>query len=214
MPTFMKPSRFSHSMGEDADDVRRALTIVYRGHEGIPQADVERMFSFDMEWVAPHEAEDVVNALLIAGWLKSENGHLHLAVELGEVEVPFGWFPRPTRLMHPVSAPASTSQGTASTAAPTSAAAPAPVATKTQAAPSSPPPVDEAALSDDPRARLTKRVARFIARQSGLDMNELQRRAERKTRAFHLITPWMAYALVAREQGLVMDDIVQSLDVV
>ena len=97
MPTFMKTSRFSHAMGEDADDVRRALTIVYRGHEGIPQADVERMFSFDMEWVAPHEAEDVVNALLNAGWLKSENGQLHLAVELGEVEVPFGWFPRPTR---------------------------------------------------------------------------------------------------------------------
>ena len=85
MPTFMKTSRISHAMGEDADDVRRALTIVYRGHEGIPQADVERMFSFDMEWVAPHEAEDVVNALLNAGWLKSENGQLHLAVELGEV---------------------------------------------------------------------------------------------------------------------------------
>ena len=213
MPTFMKTSRFSHAMGEDADDVRRALTIVYRGHEGIPQADVERMFSFDMEWVAPHEAEDVVNALLNAGWLKSENGQLHLAVELGEVEVPFGWFPRPTRLMHPVLATASPSQGAAAPAGPISPAAPAPVATKPLAV-ASPSPVDEPALSDDPRARLTKRVARFIARQSGLDMDELQRRAERKTRAFHLITPWMAYALVAREQGLVMDDIVQSLDVV
>ena len=214
MPTFMKTSRFSHAMGEDADDVRRALTIVYRGHEGIPQADVERMFSFDMEWVAPHEAEDVVNALLNAGWLKSENGQLHLAVELGEVEVPFGWFPRPTRLMHPVSATASLSPGTAAPAAPTAPAASGPVATKPQAVASPSPSVVEPALSDDPRARLTKRVARFIARQSGLDLDELQRRAERKTRAFHLITPWMAYALVAREQGLVMDDIVQSLDVV
>ena len=123
MPTFMKTSRSSHTMGEDADDVRRALTIVYRGHEGIPQADVERMFSFDMEWVAPHEAEDVVNALLNAGWLKSDHGQLHLAVELGEVEVPFGWFPRPTRLMHPVSATASPPQGAAAPAAPTAVAA-------------------------------------------------------------------------------------------
>lgn len=214
MPTFMKTSRFSHAMGEDADDVRRALTIVYRGHEGIPQADVERIFSFDMEWVAPHEAEDVVNALLSAGWLKSDNGQLHLAVELGEVEVPFGWFPRPTRLMHPVSATASSSQGAAAPAALTAPTASGPGTTKTQVAQSPSPPVDEPALSDDPRAKLTKRVARFIARQSGLDLDELQRRAERKTRAFHLITPWMAYALVAREQGLVMDDIVQSLDVV
>lgn len=211
MPTFMKTSRLSRSMGEDVDDVRRALTIVYRGHEGIPQADVERMFSFDMEWVAPHEAEDVVNALLNAGWLKSENGQLHLAVELGEVEVPFGWFPRPNRLLSPVSATASSSEASPAPTAPTT---PAPVAAKSQTVISPPSLGEEPALSDDPRARLTKRVARFIARQSGLDLDELQRRAERKTRAFHLITPWMAYALVAREQGLVMDDIVQSLDVV
>lgn len=208
MPTFMKTSRLSRSMGEDADDVRRALTIVYRGHEGIAQADVERMFSFDMEWVAPHEAEDVVNALQSAGWLKAENGQLHLAVELGEVEVPFGWFPRPNRLLRPVSATASPTHD------PATPGAPKPITAKLHATETTSAPVDEPALSDDPRAKLTKRVARFVARQSGLDMNELQRRAERKTRAFHLITPWMAYALVAREQGLVMDDIVQSLDVV
>ena len=193
-------------MGDDMDDIRRALTIVFRGHEGIPQADVERMFSFDMEWVAPHEAEQVVGALQTAGWLTSKNGQLQLAVDLGEIDVPFGWFPRPSRLMRPVSA-------TAATPAPAADASPAP-ATKRQAVMSSAGPIEGTAVSDDPRARLTKRVARFIARQSGLEMDELQRRAERKTRAFHLITPWMAYALVAREQGLVMDDIVQSLDVV
>ena len=193
-------------MGDDMDDIRRALTIVFRGHEGIPQADVERMFSFDMEWVAPHEAEEVVDALQTAGWLTSKNGQLQLAVDLGEIDVPFGWFPRPSRLMRPVSA-------TAATPAPAADASPAP-ATKRQAVVSSARPIEGTAVSDDPRARLTKRVARFIARQSGLEMDELQRRAERKTRAFHLITPWMAYALVAREQGLVMDDIVQSLDVV
>ena len=193
-------------MGDEMDDIRRALTIVFRGHEGIPQADVERIFSFDMEWVAPHEAEQVVGALQTAGWLRSKNGQLQLAVDLGEIDVPFGWFPRPSRLMRPVSA-------TAATPAPTADASPAP-ATKRQAVMSSAGPIEGTAVSDDPRARLTKRVARFIARQSGLEMDELQRRAERKTRAFHLITPWMAYALVAREQGLVMDDIVQSLDVV
>ena len=62
------------------------------------------------------------------------------------------------------------------------------------------------------RGRGLRRVASFISRQSGLDAEELQRRAERKIRA-QLITPWMAYALVAREQGLVMDDIVKALDV-
>jgi hypothetical protein len=204
MPTFMKAPRFQAFMSEDMDDVRRALTIVFRGVEGVPRADLERMFSFDMEWVAPHEAERVISALEASGWLMEKNGQLHLGVELGEVEVPFGWFPRPARLMRPV-----TAAPTESIAHDAGSAVSTPQVQNTSSVESQP-----EALSGDPRARLTKRVARFISRQSGLSMEELHRRAERKTRAFHLITPWMAYALVAREQGLVMDDIVRALDVV
>ena len=204
MPTFMKAPRFQSSMSDDVDDVRRALTIVFRGVESVARADLERMFSFDMEWVAPHEAENVISALESAGWLVESNGQLRLGVELGEVDVPFGWFPRPARLMRPVAA--SSTQNSGDELASTDSSPP------VQPTPAAQP--EPEALSGDPRARLTKRVARFISRQSGLSMDELHRRAERKTRAFHLITPWMAYALVAREQGLVMDDIVQALDVV
>ena len=191
-------------MSDDVDDVRRALTIVFRGVESVARADLERMFSFDMEWVAPHEAENVTSALESAGWLVESNGQLRLGVELGEVDVPFGWFPRPARLMRPVAA--TSTQNSGDELASTDSSPP------VQPTPAAQP--EPEALSGDPRARLTKRVARFISRQSGLSMDELHRRAERKTRAFHLITPWMAYALVAREQGLVMDDIVQALDVV
>ena len=204
MPTFMKAPRFQSSMSDDVDDVRRALTIVFRGVESVARADLERMFSFDMEWVAPYEAENVISALESAGWLVESNGQLRLGVELGEVDVPFGWFPRPARLMRPVAA--SSTQNSGDKLASTDSSPP------VQPTPAAQP--EPEALSGDPRARLTKRVARFISRQSGLSMDELHRRAERKTRAFHLITPWMAYALVAREQGLVMDDIVQALDVV
>ncbi len=204
MPTFMKAPRFQSSMSDDVDDVRRALTIVFRGVESVARADLERMFSFDMEWVAPHEAENVISALESAGWLVESNGQLRLGVELGEVDVPFGWFPRPARLMRPVAA--TSTQNSGDELASTDSSPPVQPTPEVQPEPE--------ALSGDPRARLTKRVARFISRQSGLSMDELHRRAERKTRAFHLITPWMAYALVAREQGLVMDDIVQALDVV
>ena len=187
------------------DDVRRALTIVFRGADGLARADVERTFSFDMEWVAPNDSEAVVDALLSTGWLEEREHQLHVAVDLGQVDVPFGWFPRPTRLLKPVSA---TGSGDV----------------KPQIddpAPSSPPHArtpptlrTEANISGDPRARTTKRVARFIARQSGLELDELQRRVDRKLKTFHIITPWMAYALVAREQGLPMDDIVKALDAV
>lgn len=208
MPNLLEGHIPPPSMSEDADDVRRALTIVFRGADGLARPDVERAFSFDMEWVAPHEAEEVVNALVAAGWLEERKQNLHLALNLGEVNVPFGWFPRPRRLLHPVSA---TSASDPSPKAETGKAEEHIPTTSTQP-PRSPARVENA-LTGDPRARLTPRVAKFISRQSGLALDELERRADRKIKAFHLITPWMAYALVAREQGLVMDDIAKALDV-
>lgn len=192
-------------MSEDVDDVRRALTIVFRGADGLARADVERTFSFDMEWVAPNDSEAVVDALLSTGWLEEREHQLHVAVDLGQVDVPFGWFPRPTRLLKPVSA---TGSGDVTPQIDDAAPSPPPHAR-------TPPTLrTEASISGDPRARTTQRVARFIARQSGLELDELQRRVDRKLKTFHIITPWMAYALVAREQGLPMDDIVKALDAV
>ena len=199
-------------MSEEINDVRRALTIVFRGAEGMPRPDVERAFSFDMEWVAPHEAEAVVDALLNAGWLEEKSGELHLLSPLGEVDVPFGWVPRPTRLLRPVAASAMSADDAASS--PETPDRTADGETGAIAAPSTDERPAPPAAADDPRARLTQRVARFISRQSGLELEELHRRADRKIKAFQLITPWMAYALVAREQGLVMDDIAKALDVV
>ena len=186
------------------DDVRRALTIVFRGADGLARADVERTFSFDMEWVAPNDSEAVVDALLSTGWLEEREHQLHVAVDLGQVDVPFGWFPRPTRLLKPVSA---TGSGDVTPQIDDAAPSPPPHAR-------TPTLRTEANISGDPRARTTQRVARFIARQSGLELDELQRRVDRKLKTFHIITPWMAYALVAREQGLPMDDIVKALDAV
>ena len=187
------------------DDVRRALTIVFRGADGLARADVERTFSFDMEWVAPNDSEAVVDALLSTGWLEEREHQLHVAVDLGQVDVPFGWFPRPTRLLKPVSA---TGSGDVPPQIDDAEPSPPPHAR-------TPPTLrTEANISGDPRARTTQRVARFIARQSGLELDELQRRVDRKLKTFHIITPWMAYALVAREQGLPMHDIVKALDAV
>lgn len=199
-------SLFGHFMSDEVDDVRRALTIVFRGVKGLPRPDVERSFSFDMEWVSPHEAERVVDALLSTGWLEERNQLLHLGQELGKVQVPFGWFPRPRRLLQPVSATGlafNTEDEQVRAQTDTSAA----LEQNTQHHLAE-------VTDDDPRSRLIPRVAKFISRKSGLGMNELERRVERKIKAFHLITPWMGYALVAREQGLAMEDIVRALEVV
>ena len=192
-------------MSEAAEDIRRVLTIVFRGIDSLPPHDLERTLSFDMEWVAPHEAEVVVAELLKAGWLEEIAGEIKLGVELGEVSVPFGWFPRPNRLLKPIPAQQE---------APAQADAERKVPQTETRTDMSPAPVDDEHVSNDPRANLTRRVARFVARQSGLAADELKRRAERKQAAFDLITPWLAYALIAREQGLEMEDIVAALAVV
>ena len=192
-------------MSEAAADIRRVLTIVFRGVQRLHRADLERTLSFDMEWLEPHEAEQAVEQLMATGWLTEESGELAVAVPLREVEVPFGWFPRPGRLLQPVGPDDKTAvQPKPPTATNTAATSPSSGDVSTQ----------EESTNSDPRAALTRRVKGFIVRQSGLTPEELQRRAERKIAAFHLITPWLAYALVAREQGLEMDDIVQALAVV
>ena len=189
-------------MAEAAEDVHRALTILFRGTDALNRLDLERMLSFDMEWVGPSEAEQVVDALVAQGWLNEKEGLVHLAVTLSQISVPFGWIPRPLRLVQPVPAQA------------------APVQAVHQASPPTFPSVTSVArpslptVSGDPRAKLTQRLIRFIARQSGLETDELTRRAERKMSTFQLVTPWLAYALVAREQGLDMDGIVEALAVV
>jgi hypothetical protein len=191
-------------MSEADADIRRVLTIAFRGHTELNLLDLERFFSFDMEWVAPHEAEQAVNQLATQGWILTEQQTVRLAVELGEVNVPLGWFPRPSRLLSPPHA--SSGERTTSESPPKSQTqiVSAPVIELPQTV--------ESTL--DPRARLTKRLVRFISRSSGLEPTELERRAQRKISAFHHITPWLAYALVAREQGLGMDDIADALAVV
>lgn len=201
----MKHLFFLSSMSEAAEDIRRVLTIVFRGIESLPLHDLERTLSFDMEWVAPHEAETVVAALLETGWLEENANEVKPAVELGEVTVPYGWFPRPTRLLKPIPAMEQNSRENIE---------PAPTPPPTVRPTLTSPVKVEESLSGDPRANLTRRVARFVARKSGLEEDELERRAQRKQAAFDLITPWLAYALVAREQGLEMDDIVAALAVV
>ena len=64
---------------------------------------------------------------------------------------------------------------------------------------------------NDPRAATTRRLMKYIARASGLDTEEVQRRANRKQRALVHVTGWMALALVARDQGLDMDSVIQAL---
>ena len=79
------------------------LAICFRDGQSLDALDIERILSFDMEWISPNEAEKAVQALIGKGWLSGEESALRPTVSLEGVQSPLGWFPRPSRLLMPVS---------------------------------------------------------------------------------------------------------------
>ena len=186
---------------EDIEDIRRVLAICFRDGESLGALDIERILSFDMEWVGPDEAEKVVQALIGKGWLTGEEEALTPTVSLIGVQSPLGWFPRPSRLLHPV-----LPEGNQ----------PLPVMPESRSVPKAAVPVKtDSSLhlsdSNDPRTKRTQRLSKFIARSSEISLDEVERRAKRKQQALGYASTWMCLALVAREQNLSMKEIIDAL---
>ena len=78
------------------------------------------------------------------------------------------------------------------------------------AAPELAPAIEKTELSKDPRMKLVPRLVKYVSRKAGLETEEVNRRMERKMRALGPITPWMCLILIAKEQGLQVDDIVET----
>ena len=186
---------------EDIEDVRRVLAICFRDGQSLDALDMERILSFDMEWISPDEAEKAVQALIRKGWLAGEENALRPTVSLEGVQSPLGWFPRPSRLIMPVSPTEEPEPVQAATTPEKTAVT---VASKPKA---DSPPVD----TNDPRARLVQRLTKFIAKSSQIPVDEVERRAQRKQQALGYATLWMCLALVAREQNLSMKEIIDAL---
>ena len=87
---------------EDIDDVRLVISLSFRGENGLSDIDLERILSFDMEWLSPEEAEIAVSKLIDAGWLVGERESLHPAFDARSISTPIGWYPRPSRILEPV----------------------------------------------------------------------------------------------------------------
>ena len=187
---------------EDIEDVRRVLAICFRDGQSLDALDMERILSFDMEWISPDEAEKAVQALIRKGWLAGEENALRPTVSLEGVQSPLGWFPRPSRLMMPVSPTDEEPTPVQAASAPVELAAPVASTPKSQ-----PPSVD----TNDPRARLVQRLTKYIAKSSQIPVDEVERRAQRKQQALGYATLWMCLALVAREQNLSMKEIIDAL---
>ena len=191
---------------EDVADIRTVLAICFRDGKPLDAIDVERILSFDMEWLSPDDAEIAVQSLISAGWLCGEENALTPSIDLSGITAPLGWFPRPSRLTNPVSI--KLNEQTNQTIIPELVDEVNTIkATTTKKIEIVTPQED----NSDPRVKLTKRLTKFIAKTSKIEIEEVERRANRKHKALAVATNWMCLALVAREQGIQMQEIVDAL---
>ena len=73
--------------------------------------------------------------------------------------------------------------------------------------------IGEEVSSKDPRSKIERRLKKFVAKQSKLEMDEIERRILRKKNALGMVSNWLCIALIAREQGLEMNSIVEALSI-
>ena len=181
-------------MSAEIDDIKRVLAICFR--DGISQTidDLERVLSFDMGWMDTDTAHEAINALTIAGWMINRDGELSPNCNLKGIIAPLGWQPRPSRLVEPV-VNGQISPNTDSPVKPS----------EKQST------VENNEETNDPRAKLERRLAKFISKSSGISTEEVLRRADRKVKALNYCTKWLALCLVSREQNLEMNSIIDSL---
>ena len=189
----------------DVDDVCRVLAVCFRHGNSLSDLDIERILSFDMGWLSPEEASIAVHSLVDSGWLIGNEDSLEPVIKNNSITTPLGWFPRPSRLISPVRYDSKMST-------PDLATNSEPVKLQVKKSEIKPKiATDIETISKDPRAKIERRLKRFVAKQSKLDIEEIERRVLRKKSALGFVTAWMCIALVAREQGLEMEDITQAL---
>ena len=187
---------------EDYEDIRRVIALCFRGIKKMSDIDLERVLSFDMEWLSPDQSEQVVSKLMETGWLVGDRDELSPNFEIKDVSTPIGWFPRPSRLMSPIDFGTSTTDEVDNSKSQPAKAKPETTVDAKVPLPSS---------STDPRSKLSSRLMKYISRQTKIPVEEIERRAERKQKALGYATMWLSLALIAREQNLVMEQIITAL---
>ena len=168
-----------------ADDILRVLALTWRGAEKTLSRDtIARSWSLDLQWLKPDEAEAAVEQLLESDWLKNEGDEISPNMNLKNISAPLGWFPRPSILLHPP-----------------------PFGKPNEIIQENFKKTDESPATED----VKKQPVDIVSDITGLVKEEVLRRAKRKKRALGYVEDWFCLALVAREQGIAVKPLIESL---
>lgn len=207
---FIRGRQFRIDMSPDELDVIRTLSHLFKSETEVELEDAERTLSFDLKFLNPDDAERAIRELVEKGWInQNEDEVLTPALSLHMIEkTPLSWAPRPSRLLNPV--PFTDFEKTDDLIGNSD------VETKSEklAIENTKEDVNQigaAPNSNDPRMTKERLLLGYIARKTGLPKAEITRRQKRKNKALEPSTSWICLALVAREQGLEMKEIVAAL---
>ena len=187
-------------------EVCHLLHISLEGLSGgaTTSGEMSRIWSLELQWFTPEEANEVVAVLIERGWLTDSDGKISPSIGVDLSRPPLGWRPSRRRLLG------------------------IPLLSEPPATPPAREPVTEAPEKPKPMPRISDPtpshllpdraegsipgLIAMIADSSALANKEVMRRAQRKRRALGPVTLWMALALVAREQGVDMHDVASAIE--
>jgi len=182
---------------EIAPDIAILLAQTWRTRisESIDRESICRIWAFDFGWFDMETAFRVRDNLIRTGWLDVSGESVLSGMDIGGVDVPFGWLPTMRILEAPPTLPKGESVSE--------------VENVEVVRESVQPTVEHAAI--DPAVTHITVLLEQIADASGLDRKEVMRRAQRKRRALGPVTLWMSLLLVAREQQLPMHEFLRMM---
>ncbi len=187
-------------------EIGRLLQISMAGLPGdsTTREELSRIWSLELQWFTPQEADLIADRLSERGWLVEAEGRLSPPLDLELPCPPLGWRPLARRMVDPpeFKRHANLSQ-TRSTPRETKEEVVEPLEPKQQRMPRISDPGPTTMPLDRAEGSIPELIS-MIGEKSGLENKEVIRRAQRKRRALGQVTLWMALALVAREQGLDM----------
>ena len=164
--------------------------------------DLSRVWSLELQWFTPEQSDSIIDHLCSSDWLVIDATMLSPAPSPTLSRPPFGWRPIANNIL---SLPNLVLQEKSAE----------PLDDPVQIARQAKPRITDPEGSDLPPDRAEGSIPALIgiiSDESGLQSKEVLRRAQRKRRALGPVTLWMALALVAREQGLDMDEVVSAID--
>jgi hypothetical protein len=161
------------------------------------------MWALKLQWFSPVDSMVIADRLHEFGWLVGDEGSLMPNPHIELLPPDLGWQPFSGSFAAiPSFVPPSTND--------------APEPTQSESRPpqfkEQEPPTEQSRHPPDRAEDSIQALVAHVARKSGLEQREVMRRAQRKRRALGPVTLRMAIALLAREQRLDMQEVLEIIE--